>query len=130
MDLVKILTEQLNISSDQAEQGAGMLFSKLKDGLDTDDFSKIAGAIPGLDDLIGKAPAADASESGGLMGMIGGAASKLGMGNVGDMADLVTGFDKLGLDASQLKGFVTVVLQFLEDRLGVDAKALVEKYLQ
>lgn len=130
MDLIQMLTEKLGVSSEQAEQGAGMLFKKVKENLGDGDFSKIAGAIPNVESLIGSAPEADASSSGGLMGMLGGAASKLGMGNVSDIADLTAGFDKIGLDASQLKDFAATVLQFIEDKLGVDGRALIEKYLK
>lgn len=130
MDLIKILTERLGVSTEQAEQGAGMLFQKVKENLSDGDFSKVASAVPGVEQLIGKAPAAEASESGGLMGMLGGVASNLGMGNVSDIADLTAGFDKIGLDAGQLKEFAATILEFVESKLGIDGKALIEKVLQ
>ena len=130
MDLIQLLTEKMGVSSDQAEQGAGLIFSKAKEHLGGD-FGKLRGAVPDMDALLEKAPAADAEKSGGgLMGMVGGAASKFGLGNIGDMADMAAGFDKIGLGSDKLPEFATTVLAFLEEKLGVDAKSLVEKFLK
>ena len=130
MDLIALLTEKMGIPAEQAEQGAGLIFSKAKEHLGGD-FDKLRDAVPDMDGLIDKAPAADAaSEGGGLMGMLGGAADKLGLDNVSDMADMAAGFDKIGLGGDQLPAFATTVLGFLEEKLGVDAKALVEKFLK
>ena len=131
MDLIELLTEKMGIDRGQAEQGAGLIFSKAKEHLGGD-FDKLRGAVPDMDALLEKAPAADAAEQGGggLMGMIGGAAEKFGLGNVGDMADMAAGFDKIGLGGAQLPAFATTMLGFLEEKLGVDAKQLVEKFLK
>lgn len=130
MDLIEKLTEQLNISPEQAKEGTGVLFQKVQERLSSEDFSQIAGQIPGLGDFMSQAPKPDSADSGGLMGMLGGAASSLGLDGVGDIADLAAGFKKIGLDASQLSGFVSTVLQFVEDRLGVDARSMLEEYLK
>ena len=134
MDLIELLTEKMGIDKSQAEQGAGLVFAKAKEHLGGD-FEKLRGAVPDMDALLEKAPAADATEDsggggGGLMGMIGGAAEKFGLDNVGDMADMAAGFDKIGIGGGQLPAFATTLLGFLEEKLGVDAKALVEKFLK
>ena len=131
MDLIALLTEKMGIPAEQAEQGAGLIFSKAKEHLGGD-FDKLRDAVPDMDGLIDKAPSADATAEGGggLMGMLGGAADKLGLDNISDMADMSAGFDKIGLGADQLPAFATTVLGFLEEKLGVDARSLVEKFLK
>ena len=130
MDLVAMLTEKLGISSDQAEQGAGLIFAKAKEHLEGPDFEKIKGAVPDMDSLLGKAPDAEPSEAGGLMGMVGGAAEKFGLGNIGAMAEMTAGLGKLGIDADKLPTMVSTILEFVESKVGVDAKAIVEKFLK
>ena len=130
MDLIGMLTDKLGISSEQAEQGAGLVFSKAKEHLDGADFEKIKDAVPDMDSLLGKAPEAEPSEAGGLMGLVGGAAEKFGLGNVGAMAEMSAGLGKLGIGADKLPTMVSTILEFIEGKLGVDAKAIVEKFLK
>lgn len=129
MDLVQLLSERLGVSPEQAAQGAGMIFQKAKEKLSAGDFAKVADAIPGLEGMIDKAPSPESAKAGGLMGMLGSAASQFGMGQVGDLADLTAGFQKIGLDASNLQGFAKTILEFVERKLGPEAKAMIAKLL-
>ncbi len=126
MELIKILTDQLGINDNQAKGGAGLIFSLVKDKLDSGDFSKIASAIPGVNDLIKSAP-----ESGGLMGAIGGLASSFGGGSsLGNLAGLADGFSKLGLDSGMIGKFIPIIMSFVESKGGASVKALLEKVLK
>ena len=82
MELLQMLTSQLNVSEEQASGGAGLLFKLAQDKLSSGEFSQIASAIPGINDLISSAP-----ESGGLASAIGGLASSFG-GGAGQLGDL------------------------------------------
>ena len=57
MDLVKMLTSQLGVTEPQATGGAGALFGMAKGALSETDYGQVAGAIPGIGDLIKAAPA-------------------------------------------------------------------------
>jgi len=127
MELLQILTQQLGISDDQAKGGSGLLFKLAKEKLGSDDFSKVASAIPGIDDLLSAAP-----KSGGLAGAIGGLASSLGgnAGQLGNLASLAGGFKKLDLDSGMVGQFIPIILSFVQSKGGDTVKALLEKAMK
>lgn len=124
-ELVDQLTKSLGISGQQAEGGAAVLFKAAKDKLGGEEFTKLLGGVPGLGDLLKKAPAA----GGGLGGMLGGLAGAMG-GNAGLIATIVGGFSKLGLKADDAKKFVPVILDFLRNKVGPDVVSKLEKTLR
>jgi hypothetical protein len=124
-ELIDSLTKSLGISGAQAEGGAAVLFKAAKDKLGGDEFSKLLGGVPGLGDLMKKAPAA----GGGLGGMLGGLAGAMG-GNAGLIATIVGGFGKLGLKAEDAKKFVPVILGYLQTKVGPDVVSKLEKTLR
>jgi hypothetical protein len=68
-DLVGMLVSQLGVTSEQATGGAGAIFNLAKERLAPDQFSQIAGAVPGIDSMMDAAPtAAAASAAGGATG--------------------------------------------------------------
>ena len=79
------------------------------------DFNSQLGALPGLDDLLKKAPAA----GGGLGGLLGGLAGAVG-GNAALISSIMGGFGKLGLTTDHAKKFEPVILEFLRTRVGTD----------
>jgi hypothetical protein len=124
-ELIDSLTKSLGISGAQAEGGAAVLFKAARDKLGGDEFSKLLGGVPGLGDLMSKAPAA----GGGLGGMLGGLASAMG-GNAGLIATVVGGFGKLGLKTEDAKKFVPIILGFLQTKVGPDVVSRLEKTLR
>lgn len=127
MELINILMDQLGVSEEQASGGAGLLFKLAKDKIGGADFSQIADAVPGVDNLISSAP-----ESGGFAGALGGLTSSLGggAGKLGDLASLAGGFKSLGLDSGMLNQFIPVVLSFVQSKGGDTVKALFEKVME
>jgi len=99
----------------------------MQDKLNTDEFSKLTGAVPGIEDLISKAP-----EAGGLAGAIGGVSSLLGGGaaKLGNLANLAGGFKNLKLDADMITKFIPVVMSFVQSKGGEPLKGLLEKVLK
>ena len=85
--------------------------------------------MPDANTLIGKAPAEDQDAGGGLLGMLGGMASKMGLGDLGKLAELAAQFKKLGLDLETVQKFVKVVLTFVESKGGTVVKDLLNKVL-
>lgn len=125
-ELIDMLTKNLGVSGPQAEGGAAVLFKAAKDKLGGGEFDKMLGGLPGLGDLMGKAPAAG---GGGLGGLLGGLAGSVG-GNASLIANVVGGFGKLGLTADHAKKFVPVILDFLKTKVGPDAVSKLESTLR
>lgn len=124
-ELIDLLTTRLGVNAGQAEGGAAVLFKAAKDKLGAADFNSQLGALPGLDDLLKKAPAA----GGGLGGLLGGLAGAVG-GNAALISSIMGGFGKLGLTTDHAKKFVPVILEFLRTRVGTDVAANLEKTLR
>lgn len=125
-ELVDLLTKNLGVSGQQAEGGAAVLFKAAKDKLGGVEFDQLLGGVPGLGDLLKKAPA---SGGGGLGGMLGGLASAMG-GNAALITTILGGFGKLGLTADHAKKFVPIILEFLKSKVGPDVVSKLEKTLR
>ncbi|MFH0909453.1 MAG: DUF2780 domain-containing protein [bacterium] len=123
-ELIGQLVQQLGVQEGQAKGGAGLLF-KLAQNKMGGDFSKVAGAVPGVADLIKAAP-----EAGGASNLMGGFASAIGGGKAGDLAALAGSFSQLKLDPSMISKFVPVILSFVQSKGGKDVVALLSKVLQ
>ncbi len=130
MELIQQLTSSLGIGETEAKGGAGLIFNMAKDKLGAGDFASISNVVPGMDSLLGAAPADGGSSGGGLGGMLGGAASALGIGGIGDLAKLTGGFEKLGLDAGMVQSFLPVILDFVGEKGGDSVKGLLSGVLK
>lgn len=126
-ELIDMLTKNLGVNASQAEGGAGVLFKAAKDKLGGAEFDKLLGGVPGLPDLLKKAPASGGG--GGLGGLLGGLAGAVG-GNAGLIATVIGGFGKLGLTADHAKKFVPVILSFLRTKVGPDVVSKLEQTLK
>ncbi len=127
MELISMLQSQLGMEEGQAQGAAGMVLKLAKDKLGGD-FSALSSVIPQADGLVEQAP-----ESSGALGAMGGLLGKLGgsAGSLGAVAQLASGFDKLGLDKGMVGKVVTVVMQYLQQQQGGDQlKALLEKVVR
>lgn len=124
-ELIDRLTTSLGVSPAQAEGGAGVLFKAARDKLGGPEFDRLLGGLPGLGDLMMKAP----STGGGLGGLLGGLAGAVG-GNAGLIATIVSGFGKLGLTAEHARKFAPVIMEFLRARVEPDVAAKLESTLR
>lgn len=122
-ELIAQLVKQLGVQENQAQGGAGLLFKLAKDKLGGD-FSKVSAALPGVDALISKAP-----QAGGVAGMLGGLASKLGAGGVGNLASIAGALGGLKLDMATIGKFIPVILNFAQSQGGKEVVALLSKVL-
>ena len=128
MSIVDEIMKQVGVSKEQAEGGLGLIFKLAKDKLGAD-FSQVSNVVPEANGLIGKAPADEQDAGGGLMGLLGGMASKLGLGDLEKLAELAAQFKKLGLDMEAVQKFVKVVMTFVESKGGTVVKDLLNKVL-
>jgi uncharacterized protein VcgC/VcgE DUF2780 len=110
--LVGDLAKQLNATPKQAEGAAGALFGLAKSRLKADDWTKVAGAVPGMDGLLAAAPAMDAASA------LPGGKSAAGLGAVAGA------FTKLGLSPSLASKAVPVLTQFVSKSGGADVGKL------
>ncbi|MDZ4185443.1 MAG: DUF2780 domain-containing protein [Desulfuromonadales bacterium] len=125
MELLQMLTQQLGVSEDQAQGGAGLLFSLAKEKLQAGEFSQVAGAVPGIEDLIAAAP-----KPAGFAGALGGLASTLGGSNLGNLAALAGGFKGLNMDSGMISKFIPIVLSFIQSKGGDAVKGILAKVLK
>ena len=121
-ELIDSLTKGLGITGAQAEGGAAVLLKAAKDKLGAAEFDSQLGSVPGLGDLLKKAPAAGGGLLGGLAGAIG--------GNAALISTILSGFGKLGLKAEDAKKFVPIILGFLRTKVGPDVVSKLEKTLR
>ncbi len=124
-ELVDSLVKTLKVDSRQAEGGAAVLFKAARDKLGPDEFNKLLGKVNGLDAMLAKAP-----DSGGLGKLFGGLASAVGGGNAAIVANILSGFSKLGLNQEHAKSFVPVMLDYLRTKVGKDSVDKLEKTLR
>jgi hypothetical protein len=127
MDLISTLVDKLGISKQQAEGGTGALFQNAKDNLSTEDFSKLAEAVPEATTYLDAAPKAE-SKKNDLGGALGSTLSALGgdAAKAGSMLDLKSAFSKLGMDSGTLGKFVPVVLDFVQSEGGQSVMGLLK----
>ena len=125
-ELIDMLTKKLGVSAPQAEGGAAVLFKAAKDKLGGEEFGQLLGGVPGLGDLMKKAPS---TGGGGLGGLLGGIAGAMG-GNAALISTIVGGFGKLGLTAEDAKRFAPVMFEFLKTRVPPDVVSRLEKTLR
>ena len=126
-ELIGELVSKLGIQEGQAKGGAGLLFKLAQQKLGSD-FSKVASAVPGMDEMISAAPQAGGlvQAAGGLLGKLGGAKA----GGLADLAGLAGGFSQLKLDSGMVARFVPVILEFVKGKGGQEVVALLSKVLQ
>lgn len=123
--LIDALVSQLKVDSKQATGGAAVLFKAARDKLGPGEFSQLLGSVPGLDGLMRQAP-----EAGGLGKLLGGFASSVGGSNTAIIANVVSGFGKLGLTQEHARQFVPVILDFLRSQVAPATLERLQKTLR
>jgi hypothetical protein len=107
--LVGALSKELAATPEQAAGAAGALFGLAQSRLSPGDFSKVSGAVPGMDLLLKAAPVPSApAGAGGLAGGL----SQLA-GSAGALAPVASAFSKLGLKPEQVAAAIPVVTSFV-----------------
>jgi len=123
LGLVDLISSQLGVSKNQAQGGAGSIFQLVKQNLSVEDFSSIAKAVPGIDQMIGAAPKIEESSSalGGISSMMGKTSNKLG-----GMAGLTSSFEKLGLSGDMVNKFTPIIIDYVKNKGGEHAMNLLK----
>jgi Protein of unknown function VcgC/VcgE (DUF2780) len=100
-----------------ASSPLGLAKSRLK----PEDFTKVAGAVPGIDGLLNAAP--KPKKEGGAAGMLGSVGSML-PGKAGTLASVAGSFQQLGLSPDQAVKFVPIMTKFVQHKGGASAAKL------
>jgi hypothetical protein len=116
-DFISDLATKSGVSPDLARKGVGVILALLKDKLPAGTFAQVLSAIPNGNNLMADAQAAPESSSGGILGAVGSAVSKLVGGSAGELTSRLT---QLGFFADQLKSFLPGALEFLKTKLPPD----------
>jgi hypothetical protein len=124
-ELTSLLAKELGSTTKQAEGAAGSLFRLAKTRMTPENFSKIASAVPAMDQLLAAAPALDAKAAGA--GALGQAVGKEG---VGDLAGVAQSFRKLGLKGDAVKKAVPVLTNYIGKTSGGDLAELLGESLR
>ncbi|MEJ2656465.1 MAG: DUF2780 domain-containing protein [Desulfobacterales bacterium] len=113
MGLVDLLSSKLGVTKEQAAGGAGSIFQLAKQNLSVEDFSSIAKAVPGIDQMMGAAPKTEGSSS-----SLGGVSSMMSSNKLGGMAGLTSSFEKLGLSGDMVSKFTPIILDYVKNKGG------------
>ncbi len=128
LSLVSMLTDKLGVTTEQAEGGAGAIFSTASENMSADDFSKVTDALPDATSLMKSATSSSSSGSsalGGLSSMVGGSSSSLS-----SLAGLTSTFSSLGLGSDMVGKFIPIVLEYAKSKGGDQISSLLKSALQ
>ena len=121
MGLVDLLSSQLGVTKSQAEGGAGSIFQLAKQNLSVKDFSSVAKAVPGIDQMLGAAPKVEGSSS-----SLGKISSMMGNNKLGGMAGLTSSFEKLGMSGDMVSKFTPIILDYVKNKGGENVMNLLK----
>ncbi len=123
-ELVGALAKEIGATSEQAEGAAGALFGLAKARLKPEDWSKVAGAVPGMDGLLRAAPVV-ASGAGSTMARAVPEAASLG-----GLSGVAGAFNKLGLKPETATKAVPVLTAYVSKTGGAEAGKILAEALR
>lgn len=116
-EFIDMAASQFGISQDSAKSATGGLLNYVKDQVSDGDFDQLAGAVPGLSDVLGATGASEGGGGGGLGGLMGAAAGMLG-GQAGGALGVLGMLQSAGLSMDQVGSFVPMLVSFLKGQAG------------
>ena len=130
MDIIKLLTERVGVSEEQARSGLGIILKLLQSQLEGTEYEMIANYVPMAAQLVGAAPELSQGGSGGIMGIVEKVMSFFGQGSqLGGLAQVASTFSEAGMQPEQAAAFVPVLTSFLQEQGGDEVAGLVTKIL-
>lgn len=128
LGLVQLLSSNLGVTEKQATGGAGSIFNLAKQNLSVEDFTKVAKAVPDIDQMMTAAPKPE-----GAAGMLGvGASSLLGGStkSIAGVASLAGSFSQLGMKADMVNSFVPIILNYVKSSGGESVMNILQSALK
>jgi hypothetical protein len=129
-ELVSMLTEKLSITPEQAIGGAGSIFGLAKTKMPSDQFSKVATAVPGMDELLKAAPEAKAADAAAMPPAAAGPVGTMLPGGAAGLASLAGPFKSLGMSPETATKMVPLLTQFVSSRGGNDVGSMLAAALK
>ena len=120
-ELVGALSKEIGASPEQAAGAAGTLFGVAKSRLKPQEFSQVSKAVPGMDALLGAAPAAAVGTSGALSQLSGSASG---------LAGAMAAFSKLGLKPEMVAKAIPILTSFVSKSGGAGIGSLLAGVLK
>lgn len=108
-ELVSALSKEIGGSPEQAAGAAGALFGLAKSRMKPEEFGQVSKAVPGMDLLLGAAPALG---GGGALAQVGG------------LASMASAFSKLGLKPEMVAKAIPILTQFVSKSGGANLGSL------
>jgi hypothetical protein len=124
-NLTEHLVQTLNVTTAQAEGGAGLLICMAQHKLNRAEFQQVAETIPAISDIMAKAPRYEARITGPAWSAI----SRV-CGGPGGLTFLVGAFSLLNLDKTMLPKFVDQILSYFNQEGGIEVEALLRAVLR
>lgn len=122
-ELIGSLTKGLSITPHQATGGAGALFGLAKARLSTEDFTKLADAVPNMDGLLRAAPKPKGNSP------LDSLAPSLPE-SAGGLASVASSFKSLGLSPAMAQKFVPILTQYVRGKGGSGVASLLSGALK
>lgn len=127
MGMIGALTENLNVSSDQAEGGIASLMNYMKNNVSSDKFSQLSSSLPGLDQVLSAVPEVTAASEGGMAGLLSKASEY--SDKLKDLNEVKQQFEALGLSPEMISGFIQQARAYLDTPQGQEARQLLTNSL-
>lgn len=125
-DMVKMLSDSLEVDQTQAEGGLGSIFNYLQSNVSADQFAQLSDSLPGIGELIKSAPdVSNMANAEGLSGLLDKAAeyseSLKAVNNVKKQ------FEALGLKPEMIGQFIQQAQVYLDTEQGQQAKQILNQ---
>jgi hypothetical protein len=117
--MISAITQNLGVSSTQAEGGLGSIMSYVKDNVSSDKFSQLSTTLPGIDQVLNAVPAISNDES-GMAGLLSKAAEY--NDTLKGLNDMKKQFEALGLSPEMITGFIEQAQAYLNTPQGQEAR--------
>ena len=127
MGMIGALTENLNVSSDQAEGGIASLMNYVKNNVSSDKFSELSSSLPGLDQVLSAVPEVTAASEGGMAGLLSKASEY--SDKLKGLNEVKQQFEALGLSPEMITGFIEQAKAYLDTPQGQEARQLLTSSL-
>jgi hypothetical protein len=109
--LTELLMQRTGVTGAQAQGGAGALFQMAKSKLSPDSFGQLEQAVPGMQGMLGAAPAL--SQPSGLLGGLSSLAGGSG-GSAGNLLSVASAFQQQGMSPAMVQQFIPVVIDYVK----------------
>ena len=128
-EFIQMVTRQLGVSNETGKSATGGILKMIQDQIGGDLFAKVQEQIPGVQGLIGAAEKSQAASGdaggGGLMGSLTSMAGSMLGGKAKGYADIISALTKSGLSADKIPQYLSLLVDFLKEKLGSDLFAKV-----